>query len=341
MNPSRPDRRFARHLWVASLSVVAAVGCETASHFDRSETLGYSHARAATAPAEAPATQPAGVKPATQPTDAGPPAHLPYTVVRFAREGPVTGVAIKLDLSDPRVHVIMSLADDRDPDGPGPAVGRLDTIVSAAAKQDLEIATNASYFRVTGSRVAQGKKVGYFVGNGGYPAGFLMCDGKLLGSPDKEALRSALVIHDDGRVTIEPKLDVLPPTARHAVSGSSKILTSGELTPPEKDEARHPRTAVGVSADGKTMVILAIDGRRPTVSRGTTLAETAVFLKEFGASEGINLDGGGSTTMVVKDAVTGAHAIVNKPSEVYALVPAVESVQRPVVDVLGVQIDDE
>ena len=278
--------------------------------------------------------------PATQPVDVGPPAHLPYTVTRFAREGPVTGVAIKLDLSDPRVRVGMSLADDRDPDGAGPAVGRLDTIVSAAAKQDLEIATNASYFGVTGNRTVQGKAIGYFVGNGSFPAGFLMVNGKLLGEPKKDGLRAALVFRNDGRVTIEAKLDALPADTKDAVSGSAKILTAGALTPPEKDEARHPRTAVGLSEDGKTMILLAIDGRRPTVSRGTTLAETATFLKEFGASDGINLDGGGSTTMVVKDAVTGVHAIVNKPSGIYSLVPAVESVQRPVLDVLGVQIDE-
>jgi exopolysaccharide biosynthesis protein len=77
------------------------------------------------------------------------------------------------------------------------------------------------------------------------------------------------------------------------------------------------------------------------VSRGTTLAETAALLKEFGSFDGINLDGGGSTTMVVKDAVTGVHAIVNKPSEFFSLQPPVDSVQRPVLDVLGVQIDDE
>jgi hypothetical protein len=326
------------------LSIVAAGGCETKTHLDRSETSygwGPAWASAATAPIEAPATQPVDVKPATQPIDAGPAAHLPYTVTRFAREGPVTGVVIKLDLSDPRVHVRLSLADDRDPDGPGPAVGRLDTIVSAATKQDLEIATNASYFSVVGQRVAQGKKVGYFVGNGTFPSGYLMIDGKLLGTPKKDFLRAVLVIHKDGKLSIEGAVTELPADTKDAVSGSAKILTRGELTPPEKDEARHPRTAVGLSEDGKTMVIMAIDGRRPTVSRGTTLAETATFLKEFGASEGINLDGGGSTTMVVKDAVTGVHAIVNKPSETFSLQPQVDSVQRPVLDVLGVQIDDE
>lgn len=250
-------------------------------------------------------------------------------------------MVLKLDLTDPRVHVQMRLADDRDPDGDGPALGRLDTVVNAAVKNDFEIAINASFFALAGNRVTQGKKVGYFVGNGAWPVGWLMCDGRLVHKPPANGLRTAIVVHEDGRATIEPDCAALPPDAKQAVSGSSQILTRGEITPPAKDELLHPRTAVGVSADGKTLVLLVIDGRRPTISRGATQAETASLLKEFGAADGINLDGGGSAVMVVKDTITGVHAILNRPSEVNALVPAVESVQRPVVDVIGVQIDEE
>ena len=292
--------------------------------------------------ADLPAQTPpdATTRPATQPVDAGPAVRLPYSVTRFTREGPVVGVVVKIDLSDPRVHVVVGLTNPEDPDGAGPAVGKLDTMVAAADRHDLEIAMNASFFKVTGSRVIQGKKVGYFVGNGGYPAGWLRVDGKTLGQPAGDDLRACVVVHDDGRVTLEGNLREMPPTARHAVSGNVKVLTKGEPTP-GGEKARHPRSAIGLSEDGKTLILMAVDGRRPTVSRGVTLAEEAALLKEFGASEGINLDGGGSTAMVIKDAVTGAHAVVNKPSEVFSLAPAVDSVQRPVVDLIGVQIDEE
>ncbi|MCK7477320.1 MAG: phosphodiester glycosidase family protein [Candidatus Moduliflexus flocculans] len=64
-------------------------------------------------------------------------------------------------------------------------------------------------------------------------------------------------------------------------------------------EARHPRTAVGVRADGRILLVT-VDGRQPERSVGMTIAELAALLLELGAVEAINMDGGGSTTMVVR-----------------------------------------
>jgi exopolysaccharide biosynthesis protein len=58
-----------------------------------------------------------------------------------------------------------------------------------------------------------------------------------------------------------------------------------------------PRTAVGVSANGRYVYLITIDGRQPGFSDGATLFETAEWLRRFGAYQGLNLDGGGSTTM--------------------------------------------
>jgi exopolysaccharide biosynthesis protein len=72
--------------------------------------------------------------------------------------------------------------------------------------------------------------------------------------------------------------------------------------------APHPRTAVGLSKDGRTMYIVVADGRREGVP-GLTLPELATFMDELGACIAMNLDGGGSSAMWVRDAV------VNKPSD--------------------------
>lgn len=61
---------------------------------------------------------------------------------------------------------------------------------------------------------------------------------------------------------------------------------------------RNPRTAVGVAADG-TILMLVSDGRAPQYSVGLSVPETARVLKHFGAVSAINLDGGGSSMMVV------------------------------------------
>jgi len=73
---------------------------------------------------------------------------------------------------------------------------------------------------------------------------------------------------------------------------------------------RHPRTAVGVSRDGRTAWLFVIDGRHPEVSVGATLEELAELMIGFGAWTAYNLDGGGSTTMALRG--TG---VVNRPSD--------------------------
>lgn len=73
---------------------------------------------------------------------------------------------------------------------------------------------------------------------------------------------------------------------------------------------RHPRTAVGWSADGATLYLFTIDGRQAGYSAGATLTELATLLVAEGASTVYNLDGGGSTTMVVRGS-----GVVNRPSD--------------------------
>ncbi|MET9730743.1 phosphodiester glycosidase family protein [Streptomyces sp. NPDC006458] len=67
---------------------------------------------------------------------------------------------------------------------------------------------------------------------------------------------------------------------------------------------RAPRTAAGVTANGR-IVLLTVDGRRPGHSAGLTIAETAEVMRSLGAVNAINLDGGGSTAMVVNDELQG------------------------------------
>ena len=75
---------------------------------------------------------------------------------------------------------------------------------------------------------------------------------------------------------------------------------------------RHPRTAVGFTADGR-LRFFAVDGRG-TASRGMTLAELAQTMADLGCVGAINLDGGGSTTVLVR-ADSGAFTVSNRPSD--------------------------
>ena len=67
---------------------------------------------------------------------------------------------------------------------------------------------------------------------------------------------------------------------------------------------RHPRTAAGITEDNK-LYIAVVYGRQPGVTAGASVTEMALMLQALGAREGFNLDGGGSSMMVVNDNNTG------------------------------------
>jgi exopolysaccharide biosynthesis protein len=145
-------------------------------------------------------------------------------------------------------------------------------------------------------------------------------------------------VHRNGSISLADAVQELPADTQFAVSGNAMMLKDGRPTPPARDEARHPRSAVGLSADTRTLFVLAIDGRQEAHSRGVTLGELAEIFIQYGAHNAINLDGGGSTSLVIKDRGTGVFAIANQPSDWSTLKLPVRG-ERPVVDVLGVRVE--
>jgi len=76
----------------------------------------------------------------------------------------------------------------------------------------------------------------------------------------------------------------------------------------------HPRTAIGFTADKKTMIMAVVDGRQAK-SRGMSQQEMAQLMLSLGAYNALNLDGGGSSTMVVKPFDETQAKVINSPSE--------------------------
>lgn len=93
---------------------------------------------------------------------------------------------------------------------------------------------------------------------------------------------------------------------RYAVGGGPTIVKDGRVYVNAKEEGfsaaiakgRSPRTAIGYTRDGRTLLVT-VDGRNPKYSVGCTLFELARLMRELGAVQAINLDGGGSSTMVI------------------------------------------
>lgn len=126
----------------------------------------------------------------------------------------------------------------------------------------------------------------------------------------------------EARAEVEVRLHPFHP--RDAVGGFP-VLVRDSIEAAGLDSAggagfgpvRHPRTLVGMAAGGRRLFLVTIDGRQPGYSVGMTLREAARLALDLGATEALNLDGGGSTTMAVRRDSSGRerYEVVNRPSD--------------------------
>jgi hypothetical protein len=145
-------------------------------------------------------------------------------------------------------------------------------------------------------------------------AGIVMAGGLVLSPPRPEY--DALVFYRDNRAAIVKQGEMGELADIDAALGGFRcILENGALperlqranepgpgastSVPAPSGPRHPRSAAGLSADGRVLYLLVIDGRRPR-SVGATEAETGLILKALGAMQGLNFDGGGSSALALR-----------------------------------------
>ena len=177
-----------------------------------------------------------------------------------------------------------------DGDLPDTAIQSVEGQALSVAKKGINVvgATNADFFDM-------------FANN--HPSGPVIKGGRVITNGDSD--RAFFGVDATGEPVIgdfrhEPWLKG---NMKEAVAGLQRILKDGEIGdvwPAERFcSDRHPRTAVGMTAD-KDVIVMVIDGRLPPHSNGMTLYDIAVQMKALGAVNAINLDGGGSSTFLVK-----------------------------------------
>ena len=147
--------------------------------------------------------------------------------------------------------------------------------------------------------------------------------------PTGLSVKNGFIIRDDSRnrpysaVTKEGQyiisrgaLDgINPNTLDMAVGGNYILVWEGEIQEPKLYSTwttKHPRTLAGVRADG-TILLVVIDGRQPSLSNGATLIEAAQLMHSLGAVKAINHDGGGSSTMLIREGAD--FRVMNSPSD--------------------------
>lgn len=117
------------------------------------------------------------------------------------------------------------------------------------------------------------------------------------------------------KVKLDTKYNIDMNNISLAVSGGAILLKDGEI--PEKFSSNisgnNPRTAIGSSKDESIVYLVTVDGRQKS-SLGMTQTALAEFLKEIDVYNAINLDGGGSTTMVARKLGDTKLSTINYPS---------------------------
>lgn len=200
--------------------------------------------------------------------------------------------AVRVDLREPTIDFLVTPSNG---DAPKDTGGR--TTSEFLDEFKCQVAINGSVFAP-------------FVKNRGDPMdveGLSLSRGDLYSPPNQW---DALLLGADRKARIvRPPIDARG--AYNGLSGFFALLINGKNNGTMKKT--DPRTAVGVTRNGRYLILMVIDGRQAGYSEGTTTAETAEWIRKLGAYNALNLDGGGSTALVM-EGNNGQPGLLNRPS---------------------------
>jgi hypothetical protein len=236
--------------------------------------------------------------------------HPELTYVHLVRQDPrpLHIHVLQFDVTDPRLSLALDMLPD--PDGANPAETALERPITHAERGGFLAGANANPWRMIDASGGTGPAV-YVVGGPCDVSGWVVADG-VERSPVQSGHWSFWV-DDGGNVGIGNLASPPPTSVRWAVAGFGGLLQGGAILPTPSTN-RPPRTALGVKPDGHTLVLVVVDGRQDGYSEGMTTYELAELMLELGCVDALNLDGGGSSAMVVRD-TAGTLRIVNSPSD--------------------------
>jgi hypothetical protein len=229
-----------------------------------------------------------------------------------------------------------------------PAGGRHEvirqTVLEFLTAERAQIAINAHFFYPWPTTDAEVDVIGFAASEGMVYSGFetpvqrfaLLADAPAL---NIDRRNRAAVVHRDPK-SVDGKRVRERVSIWTAIAGSAQIVTDGQVTIPQYRDEAHPagalepggagatpfsnarswydgvtaRSAIGFSKDGRTLTLFTVDARGGSL--GLTPGEVAALLtRDYGVWQALNLDGGGSTTLVMEDPVTHAARLVNTSSD--------------------------
>ena len=209
--------------------------------------------------------------------------------------------ALRVDLADPKVEFFSTPSNGIPP---FETVGQ--TTTTFADTYQVAAGVNANFFSPVNTTPNDPRELN----------GLAISQGTMVSGP--ESNRPMLLITRSNTVVFTKVAPTDLSSYWTAVAGSDLVVLQGTnaVSPGCVSSFcdANPRTALGVSQEGRYLFLLVIDGRQPGWSDGATLSETAEWLRRFGCWEGLNLDGGGSSAMAVRTNGSGSAVLMNRPS---------------------------
>jgi exopolysaccharide biosynthesis protein len=218
-----------------------------------------------------------------------------------------------------------------DPDGDGPWQTTLMPPTKIADREKFDVVINGDFFAHFQGKDAEGQAAlsQFKASTMAKVAGVAETDGVAWSKAGRDMPMLAIDARGKASIVIgrEP-----PREARQAIAGHDTLVRGGKNVAPVSQrpgfvKGPHPRTAVGVKDRGNTLILVVVDGRQKGTATGMSLTELAEVLVAQGAEEAINLDGGGSSVLAIRDSKTHQMVILNHPSD---------GRERPVANTLGI-----
>jgi hypothetical protein len=245
--------------------------------------------------------------------------------------------ALRVDLTDPNLQFYASprIATDYAVDGCETAGY---TTSNFLTMHGLQVAINANYFHDPGTSDTESPSYTDPAGTCFDVIGLEICQGQVVSPQDSDDYTASFMFTTNKQATFFPTNWPANSAAGiyTAVTGLYAILVNGinigsnYIGNSDFAHQLNPRTAIGLSQDRHYMYLMVIDGRQSGYSDGAFDWETAIWLQLLGATDGANMDGGGSTCMVIQNSA-GAPVELNHDSA-----SAADGVERTVGSHLGI-----
>lgn len=253
------------------------------------------------------------------------PLHPGITYTREVRSTPRPLVIhiVEVDLPTPGLSFLVTPGK---PDDPMPLIAR--TTTEFAREFKMQLAINGDYFSPWFSHTPWD-----YAPHSGDPAkvhGIAASRGTLYTEGERKWAAPTLYLSKANVPSLtRPTNDVY-----NAISGNLFLVRDGIAKPYPVPDSNlpEPRTAIGFDQARTRLIIIVVDGRQPNYSEGMDVDELAQLFVKYGAWSAINLDGGGSSTLVNEDQ-TGTWSVLNCPA--HTRIPGRE---RPVANHLGIQV---